>query len=262
MGIFEKIINSASMAADEELRVADQYFPELRKVVFETMEDSDGMEQHVVDRAQLMLGLYSTLFASHPDARPHQRRRYAEALWIVCNFLRKQNFPVALISEISDLAQGLTEMDSGIIRPFLAAKRSQYHPTDPSNVWCCRAFVACGLDYLISSGMTKKSALAYVETNFKFLAKALVAPGRSFSGAASKWREDFKNGKSKIVEAQTIFDGRDDLARTYKARGFKGTFIADKMLVDACLWATRISDEAMAHLYPEVIRRAKLNTPT
>ena len=108
----------------------------------------------------------------------------------------------------------------------------------------------------MANGIKKVAALKDIDANFGFLGRALVKPGRSFSGGVDKWRQDFKSGKVKDRAAQAFFNDRESLIESHRSKGLTETQIAEKMIVDATLWASRISDEAMKQLYPEIEKRA------
>jgi hypothetical protein len=126
----------------------------------------------------------------------------------LAEFLEKKDGDRAIGRAFFDLAQGLSELDSGIVRHFLRPKQSGSKAVDPDNIWCARAFLSIAIDLLVSQGASRKDAARQIAAKVETWLPILTKSNGKYPSVLEKWYESFLKQTVKSRGALVLFNER------------------------------------------------------
>ena len=191
----------------------------------------------------LDVALTGALLATAKDANGKEiplkdRRRYCAALKRICEHLRALGVSKLAVDELQELRRGLSELDQGIVRPFLKSAKSG-SKVNAGNIWRARAFVAIAASVLISGGAGRGQACKKLAGGYGFLKPNITGKNtKTFDGAIRSWLDRFERGAVKHQAAQKTFNARGALVERWAAGKDLGSkpaaALARKAMAEAC----------------------------
>lgn len=203
--------------------------------------------RRLTDLGNLKTGLDRDFLSANGDIAPRARIRFISALGTVAEFLKEAGFPPFYGAELLELAHALTDLDKGIVHPMLRASGS---PQLSGEVWRIRAIIAAAVEIQKSEGAFKKTIcekIAKSHPHFGWPPVSKVGPSThaQLTGSIAEWHKVFAGGDAPDDLAQTMFDNRAELFRTFTES--YGTTdpraLADHALTLATLMMSRANDE-------------------
>ena len=124
------------------------------------------------------------------SAIDNQRRRYANILWAMGDYFKKighDKLP-QLGTYIASLGVALEDLIKGVTDPLFVTKGSK---RDSMRTWGARLQAALGLECLIISGLSRKTAASDAARNYKALASLKRGTNRDLKGSLLSWYDRF-----------------------------------------------------------------------
>jgi len=88
------------------------------------------------------------LIRNLPQIRKRSKRdEYRLALHAIAQFFSTIGTPKSIVGQVLELANTLTDLDAGTVRPLLRPSRESNRPQDRSDVWEARALVAVAVEW-------------------------------------------------------------------------------------------------------------------
>lgn len=174
------------------------------------------------------------VFASDEHLGPRDRKRLTLALQSIVAFMGHAGVRASQQHALSDLVDGLNELDRGTVRPFLQPTGgfSNRH-LDGADVWRARGAVSGAFYALSLANKSRKQASAIIG-RFKHLEKLPGKQAKSLRTAAESWFDLFRKGEisdpSAVEAFQQISVAADKLAEQHpeKLEAFAIKILSDQ----------------------------------
>jgi hypothetical protein len=143
----------------------------------------------------------------------NERHGYIVALLAVGDYLMAHGANSRHVVKLGELASALSDLDVGTVRSLLQPAPVDNRPTGPSNIWRRRAFVALGIEALITGGALRNEAADVAERTVKSIHD--LAGNTKPRNAALSWNDELAKGRIKNLEAVHIFQvGCETIGKT------------------------------------------------
>ena len=150
------------------------------------------------------------------DVPPRTRERYVAALYLTAEFFKEIGFPPQIYAELIEFTHALKELDRGTIRDFLRPFKAETRPTDASDIWQARAFVAIAVETMTDAGFGVREACRRIAECFPRLKGTLAPNSKAFAFAVGGWHSRLSNGTVKDAIASGTWRDRAEVTAKYR----------------------------------------------
>lgn len=144
--------------------------------------------------------------SEEPEIPQRHRSRYAAALTSLVTFLDRAGVDQKHCLFFDDLLCGLTDLNYGIVRPYLAPNATgPNRHLDGTDKWRARTGVAVAMHALIKSGRSRSEAATFVSKNFPMLEAIAGKKAKGLKTAVQNWYDEFNQGKVKQRDVPPVY---------------------------------------------------------
>jgi hypothetical protein len=205
------------------------------------------------DREELLKlmenALREAMTISRESVAASNRHRYATALIAVQIAFEKMGIHRTARFWLLELAEGLQELDHGIVRPLLTPRPSGNRTVDPVNIWRARAYICMAADLMVDAGAKKDPTFRWLAESLEYLRHDLSRNGKNWGKhTIENWYRAFNNGTVSAISARELYASRIEVARQAYAecpeqfRQQPQGWLAAQAIQEAILYTVSTSD--------------------